>query len=266
MAARERVYKTEAVVLRRRNFGEADSIFTLFSAREGKFEAVARGVRKARSHMRGHVEPLTHARVMVAHGRNLDVLTQAETIHPFRAIREDLERTAAALYCAEIIDEISADRVSAPDVYALLLELLAALEAGAPCQVMHWFELNLLALSGYEVQLDVCASCGARLPELATVLAPAAGGLVCVACRPLAGAGRLLAVRTIKVLRFARAASLESFAALRLDGVLSHELQAALGDVIRHTLEREPRAGRHIGDVARLPAPVTAPQPNVETR
>ena len=253
MAARDRVYKTEGVILRRRNFGEADSILTVFAGREGKFDAVARGVRKARSHMRGHLEPLTHTRLLVAHGRNLDVLTQAETIQPFRAIREDLERTAAALYCAELVDQLSADRVSAPEVLDLLLVLLMALEQGAPGPVRHWFELHLLAISGYQVQLEACASCGARLAEVPTVLAPAAGGLICLDCRPRAGAGRLLAVRTMKVLRFAGTAPLEAFSSLRLDDALSHELQAALADVIRHTLEREPRSGRYLDDIARLP-------------
>ena len=85
MAARPRVYRAEGVILRRRNLGEADSILTVFSGNEGKFEAIARGVRKARSRMRGHLEPLTRSRVLVARGRNLDVFTQAETVDAYRA-------------------------------------------------------------------------------------------------------------------------------------------------------------------------------------
>jgi DNA repair protein RecO (recombination protein O) len=101
MAARDRVYRAEALVLRRRNIGEADSVFTFFGPERGRFEAVARGVRKARSRMRGHLEPLTHVEVLVARGRTLDVLTQAETVHAYRGLRENLDHLPRALYCAE---------------------------------------------------------------------------------------------------------------------------------------------------------------------
>ena len=66
MSQRARVYSTEGIILHRRNFGEADTIFTVFSPTEGKFEAVAKGVRKARSHMRGHLEPLTRSKLLLA--------------------------------------------------------------------------------------------------------------------------------------------------------------------------------------------------------
>src|SRR6185295_3537772 len=66
LAERPRVYNVEGVILRRRNIGEADSIFTVLSPYAGKFDAVARGVRKPRSRMRGHLEPLTRCRLLLA--------------------------------------------------------------------------------------------------------------------------------------------------------------------------------------------------------
>jgi DNA repair protein RecO (recombination protein O) len=248
-----RVYTTDAFVLRRRNIGEADSIFTLFSAREGKFDAVARGVRKARSRMRGHIEPLTRSRVQLAHGRTLDVFTQAEVSQPYRAVREDLERTAAALYCAELLERSVAERQEAPELFALFGELLDALEAAGPLIVARAFEVHLLAATGYELQLDGCVLCDAALPQEETLLSPGAGGLVCRACRGAAGGGRLLSVRAIKVLRFAAGASLTDFARLRADEALHAELRAALGDVVRHVVERDMLTARYVDEVARLP-------------
>jgi len=254
LSARARVYKTDGVIIRRRNLGEADSIFTVFSGDQGKFDAIARGVRKARSHMRGHLEPLTRSSLMLAHGRTLDVFTQAQTIHAYRAVREDLDRTASALYCAELVDQISAERVPNPELFALFVSILDALEGSAPAHVVQYFELRLLAASGYEIQLDRCAVCDGRLAEEETVLSPAAGGLVCRGCRPAAGQGRIISVRGIKVLRFARGATLEAFAGLRMDAGLAREVQAALSSVVVHTLERELNTERHLADVARLPA------------
>ena len=252
MPDRPRSYTTDGIILRRRNLGEADSIFTVYSDREGKFDGVARGVRKARSHMRGHLEPLTRSKLMLARGRSLDVFTQAETITGYRAIREDLERGAAAMYCAELVDRFTAERVEHPGLFGLILDLLDALEADAPVSVVRYFEMELLGLVGYELQVDACASCGARLPEMDTLLSPSTGGFVCANCRAGAGGGRVVSVRAVKVIRFARASDMARFAALRLDEGLARELHHAFADVIRYLLDREPLSGRFVDQVARL--------------
>jgi len=257
MAARLRVYKTEGIILRRKNVGEADSIFTVFSATEGRFDAVARGVRKARSHMRGHLEPLTRSRLMLAQGRSLDVLTQAETVAPYLSLREDLERLATGLYAAELIERFAGEREPAPELYALLSALLEGLDEGMPVDLARWFEVQLLARTGYEVQADHCATCAGPLAQVATLLCPSAGGLVCGGCRNGAGPGRLISVRAVKVLRFARTASLDQFAQLRLGDGLGLELRSALADVIREIVDAETRVGRFLGDIEALP-PVSA--------
>jgi len=259
MSGRPRVYKTEAIVLRRRNVGEADSIFTLLFPREGKFDAVARGVRKARSHMRGHLEPLTRSRVMLAQGRSLDVLTQAETIAPYLVVRGDLERSAAALYGAELIDRFVGEREAAQEAFALFSLTLDALEGGLSCNVLRWFEVQLLGLSGYEFQVETCAVCSKRLTAQDTLLCPGAGGLVCEGCRAGAGPARLLSLRAIKVLRYARSATIDQFASVNCDEMLERELRSALADLVREVTEVDTRAGRFVDDVASLPAHVPSP-------
>jgi DNA repair protein RecO (recombination protein O) len=252
VSERPRTYNAEGIVLRRRNIGEADSVFTFFSPREGKFEGVARGVRKARSHMRGHLEPLTHCRVMLARGRSLDVFTQAETVHAYQGIRDDLERGATALYCAELVDRFTVEHQQQAELFDLLLDMLDALEQGAPLLSARYFEVRLLAISGYELQLDACAICQAALPAEETLFSPPSGGLVCRDCRPAAQSGRVLSLRAVKVLRFARRATLDEFGAIRCDDELSTELRAALSDDIRYVLDREVHAERFVAQVARL--------------
>ena len=216
MATRPRVYKTEGIILRRRNIGEADSVFTIFSPGEGKFDAVDRGVRKARSHMRGHLEPLTRSRLMLAQGRSLDVLTQAETVAPYINLREDLARLATGLYAAELIDRFAGEREPAPELYGLLSAFLDGLDEGMPLVLARWFEVQLLALAGYGIQDECCAACSNPLIPEPTLLCPSAGGLVCAGCRNGVGPGRLISVRAIKVLRFAGAASLDTFSQLQV--------------------------------------------------
>ncbi|MCC6382197.1 MAG: DNA repair protein RecO [Dehalococcoidia bacterium] len=265
MSDRPRVYRTEGLILRRRNLGEADSVFTVLTANGAKLDAVARGIRRARSRMRGHLEPLTRSQLLLARGRTLDVFTQAQTLHAYRGLREDLERSALAIYCAELADRFAVEQAEQPGLYPLLLAVFDTLEAGAPAQVLRWFELQILSLAGYDLQLDACALCSARLPPAETLLAASAGGLVCAGCRAAAGAGRLLGVPAIKVLRFARGASLADFASLRVGDDLGQQLEGALGDVLRYHLERDLLTSRYLAAVTRLSreAPPTA-SPDVE--
>lgn len=251
MTDRSRSYSTEGIVLRRRNIGEADSIFTLFSLHEGKFDAVARGVRKAKSHMRGHLEPLTRVQVHVARGRNLDIFTQAETIEAHRALKADLDRMNLALYCAELADRFTIDRVEQRPIYELLVDVFRALDGGASAQATRYFELHLLAITGYEAQLDACAVCRQKLPEEGTLFSGASGGLVCHACRPAASSGRILSVRAIKVLRYGRTATIGQFDTLKLDDALEHELRAALADLIRQVIDRELNTTRYMDALER---------------
>ena len=265
MVGRDRVFRAEGVVLRRRNLGEADSILTFFGPERGRFEAIARGVRKSRSRMRGHVEPLTRVRVLVAHGRSLDVLTQAETVYPYRGVREDLDRLPQGLYCAELVDRFTVEHAEHPGLYTLLLDALDALEAGAAFHVVRYFELQLMAFTGFDLQLDSCASCSGPLGTGDILISASAGGFVCAGCRGSAGQGRLVSLRAARVLRYARGATMAEFASVRIDVALARELELATGDAVRHVLDREPATARYLDAVAHSAGAVREPGPEPAT-
>ncbi len=93
---RERLYRTEAVVLKRSDFGEADRLLTLYTPRLGKCRVLAKGVRRLTSRKAGHLELFTHAQLLVAKARSLDIVTQAETIDAYANLRKDLLRASRA--------------------------------------------------------------------------------------------------------------------------------------------------------------------------
>src|SRR5438046_2057787 len=103
----DRLYRTEAVILRRVNVGEADKILTVYTPMRGKLRMVAKGVRRTTSRLGGHVELFTQARLLVAKGRNLDIVTQSEPVSIFRKLREDLNLFAYASYAAELLDRLA---------------------------------------------------------------------------------------------------------------------------------------------------------------
>src|SRR5258708_830401 len=105
-----RTYRAEAIVLKPIDFGETDRIITLLTRHFGKVSVVAKGIRKPTSRLAGHAEPLTHATYSLARGRNLDVLTGAESRTLYRELREDLNGIAAGWYVAELADRFSVER------------------------------------------------------------------------------------------------------------------------------------------------------------
>jgi DNA repair protein RecO (recombination protein O) len=124
MVHRERVYRTEAIVLRRIDFGEADRLLTVFTPERGKLKLIAKGARKPSSRKSGHVELFSRGQFLVAVGRELDILTQAETVEPFLLLRKDLLRTTYAYYVAELADAFTAERDENQPLYDLLKDAL----------------------------------------------------------------------------------------------------------------------------------------------
>ncbi|MCS6911433.1 MAG: DNA repair protein RecO, partial [Anaerolineales bacterium] len=125
MPIRERTYRTEAIVLRRKDIGEADRILTLLTPERGKVRVVAKGIRKPRSRKAGHLELFTRTHLLIAAGRDLDIVTQAQLADAHQPIREDLVRGAYAAYAVELMDRFTPEQQESPELYNLLAAMLA---------------------------------------------------------------------------------------------------------------------------------------------
>ncbi|MDQ7030318.1 MAG: DNA repair protein RecO [Ardenticatenia bacterium] len=101
---RLRVYSTEAIVLGRRDWGEADRLMTLFSPTYGKLRAVAPGARKPLTRKSGHVELFTRGHFVLAKGRTFDKITQAHTEAYYIRLRANLKAVAQAALVCELAD------------------------------------------------------------------------------------------------------------------------------------------------------------------
>jgi len=121
-------YRTQAIVLGHIEYGEADRIIKLFTAEKGKITAIAKGVRKIRSRKAGHLEPFTRTNLFLAKGRNLDIITQAETLDSFIGLREDLQRLALASYVVEVVDRFTYEEGQNIGIFRLLANTLSRLE------------------------------------------------------------------------------------------------------------------------------------------
>src|SRR5690349_24356769 len=124
-------YSTEAIILKRSDFGEADRIVTLFTPYKGKFHAVAKGSRRPISKKAGHLELLNRSQLQIALGRNLDIVTQAEGRENFLHLRSELWHMTCGFYLVEMVDRFVEDSTQHLEIYALLLEALRYLDADA---------------------------------------------------------------------------------------------------------------------------------------
>ncbi len=249
-----RVYKTPAIVLRQRRLGDADKIITLYSANYGKLDAVAKGVRRVTSRLAGHVEPLNHGSYLLAHGRNLDIITQAQTIETFQPLRDDLGRLSRALYAVELVDRATEERAENFALYRLLLDTLRRLSQRDDLDlILRFFEMTLLVQLGYRPELRQCVVCGRRLEAERNAWAPGAGGGVCPNCRPGEMALRPLSVNALKVLRLLQSGNFQEVARLRIAPELAEELERHLRDAIHYALERDVRSAAFLDAVRRRP-------------
>ena len=242
MNAREHLYKSEAVVIKRSDLGEADKILTIFTPHFGKLRVVAKGVRKVTSRLAGHVELFTRSQMLLAKARNLDIVTQSETMDAYRPLHDDLSRIAHASYAAELLDALTPDALENYPVYKLTAETLRLLSEDADAdRVLRWFELQLLGYMGYAPELGKCVECRNDLAPTVNGFSASLGGVVCASCRR-AGVGRDLSVNALKVLRLMQRNSYAAVSRVRLDPELQAELQGTTQSYITYILERELRS------------------------
>src|ERR687892_59616 len=158
------LYHDRGVVLRTHKLGEADRIVTMLTRAHGKVRAVAKGVRKTKSRFGGRLEPPRHIDLLLYEGRELDIVSQAETIDHFRTVRDDLDRLGRAVTMLEAADQLSMERQPNGRLYDMLVGALRALASQDAPLVVAGFFLKVLALEGFGPQVEECAVCGSPGP------------------------------------------------------------------------------------------------------
>lgn len=248
---RERVYRTEGLILGRGDFGEADRLVMLATP-AGKRRVVAKGVRKTTSKLAGHVELFTRASLLLAIGRNLDIITQSQIVDGHPALRRDLGRLSCAYYAAELYDRFTEEQDENRALYELVVECYAALDSSVnPDLVLRAYELRLLHLTGYRPHLHHCAVCQERLTEEADRFSPTLGGVICPRDRGADRAALPMSGAAFRLLRYLQSQPLAAIEALRLSPEVRGETERLLRAYLRHLLERDLKSVAFLEDAMR---------------
>jgi DNA repair protein RecO (recombination protein O) len=236
-----RSFRLEAVVIRHSDFGETDRLLTLYTRQHGKVRAVVKGARKLTSRKAGHLEPFTRVTLQMSRGRDLPIVTQAETVEAYLPLRSDLVLTGQASYVLELLDRFTyPDEVGNPPLFRLLAETLGRLSAGTePWLAIRHYEMRLLDLVGFRPQLFQCAICGAEILPEDQYFSYAAGGVIC----PRSGQGvpnlRPVSEAALKYLRHFQRSSFAEAARARAAAGVQQEVETLMEGYFTYLLERE---------------------------
>ncbi len=236
----ERSFRTEAIILRRQDLGEADRLLTLYTPEFGKLSVVAKGVRKPTGRNTGHVELFARSSMLLARGRELHVVNQADMTESFLPIREDLARAAYASYLIELLDRFTEPDEQNTPLYHLLNDALGWLtDPDHDLRlVARYYELSLLRLVGYQPDLFQCVAGLEPVEPNDQFFSAAEGGIICA--EHAEGNPHVLSIslNALKTLRYLQTRDFSVIRVLKLSDGCHIEIERILQHYIAYLLER----------------------------
>ncbi len=228
------LYRDTAVVLRTYKLGEADRIVVLLTEHHGKVRAVAKGVRKTLSRFGARLEPMSHVRLLLAQGRDLDIVSQAEAVESLAPMVVDLDHLTAGIAVLEAADQMSLDREPNANLYRMVVGALRTIGEQGAALVVPAFFWKLLALEGVRPQLDLCVRCGEDNALVAFDMHQ--GGALCRNCR----SGAPMSEEALELMRMILGGRLKDALATPSSSA-THEVSTHATKALEHHIERRLR-------------------------
>lgn len=240
MAQSQRTFRTQAIILKRRDFGEADRLLTLLTPGHGKMEALAKGARKPTSKATGHVELFTRADALIARGRTFNIVQQAEQVAPYLPLREELERGAYAAYVAELLDRFTGDDdADEGALFTLLDDTLERLCTASDVRLpARYFEMRLLDEVGFRPELNLCVISQQPIIAQDQFFSFAEGGVVSPDAAQHTGELVTVSMPTLKIMRHLQRSTYPHVASLVLDEGRHRDLERVMLGYLSYLLER----------------------------
>ncbi len=252
MPSRERTLMVEAVVLRHSDWGEADRILGLFSREQGKLRAVAKGARKLRSRKAGHLEPFTRVSLLLARGRDLWIVTQAETVDAYLPLRDDLLRTSYAGYVIELLDRFTYEEGENRPIYTLLVDTLQRLSEGEePFTTVRYYDVRLLDHLGFRPQLFHCVQGGEEIRAEDQYFSAQGGGVLCPRHGRTAPESRPVSIEALRFLRHFQRSAYADARRAEIPQPVQQEMEGLLNYYLTYLLERGLNTPQFIRDMKR---------------
>lgn len=231
-------YQSRSVILKSRDLRESDQLLTIFTEKEGKITAVAKGVKKPRSSLRGCVQPFCHSHLFFNRGREMELITQGKIIDFFGNSREDITRTLYSMYIMELLDKSLLEKVPLPPLYTALISVLELInEQGLNPILIRFFESRLLVNLGYKPVVNQCVLCGGKYGSDYN-FSLAEGGLLCAACQRPEDEVIGLQGESVALIRLLCEGSFQTVLKVKASPAAQQQLELFLERYLEYHLER----------------------------
>lgn len=245
MTTRDRSYSTEAIVLDKRSYGEADRILIVFTPHYGRLDLIAKGASKTRSKSGPYLDLCSWVRLELATGRDLDVVRAAQPVRVFANLATDLDRFCHANYLVELVKALTQADEPHRGVFELLTRSLVLLDDGIDTwMVTRHFEMALLNELGYRPQLFECVGCNQQITAQTNAFSYTLGGLLCPNCRDLDPSATPLSVNAQKYLRLMQRDGLAAIARVNPSREERSEVEHVTETYVRFVADRDIRSLR----------------------
>jgi DNA repair protein RecO (recombination protein O) len=230
-----RLYRDTGVVLRTYKLAESDRIIVLLTEGHGKVRAVAKGVRKTHSKFGARLEPMSHVKLLLHEGRELDIVNQVESVDSLAPLVADLDHMTRGLAVLEAVDQMSLDREPNAQLYRMLVGVLRTISTSASPLVVPAFFWKLLTLEGVRPELDLCVRCNGDEPLVAFDMDH--GGVLCRSCRT----GAPISAEALELMRMILGGQMNAALAAPASQA-THEVNSHATRAVEHHIERRLRS------------------------
>src|SRR5713101_2759473 len=158
---------SEAFLIRKTEYGEADYVLTLITKDFGKIRGLAKNAKKSRKRFGGRLEPFVHLRARFRERPGgMKFIEDSETIEVFSSLMEDIGLFTWGSFILENVDVLLPEEEPNERMFELLVQTLSDLDSKkSPLTVAIKFQISALSLSGYKPNFDACAKCGDPIEE-----------------------------------------------------------------------------------------------------
>jgi|GEM_PF-527442 len=256
-----KTYKTKAIIISKKDLGEADKLITCYSDRFGKIKLKGIGMRRQESKMAGHTEQFNLVDLEIVKGRTFDIIIGASRINDFLSLKKNLNFLAYAYYFSELIDKLcetgshekhlgAHEENEEIKIFNLLFECLVELDQGPP--ILDWlasyFEIKLLKILGYGPEMNVCVGCRNNFTLERNFFSGRLGGILCRQCESKDMIASDISNEAIKAIRFLLSKNLESVKRLKISDSLALEIKKISDYFVSFIVDRELKSRRFLGN------------------
>lgn len=211
--------KTEGFLLRSIDYSEADRIITFFTQEKGKISAIAKGVRRIKSKMGGHLEFFNKIQVDLykSESQQIYLIQSAEQRTLNKNFMQDLELIEIGFQILKTLNKFIEENYPLPKIFNLLDQTLFFLnKKQSPEILISTFELKLFSILGYIPPLENCIRCKKKLSTNSHFYHLEHLGIICQDCHSSFALTKSIDFNSIKILNFLQKGHLEDIIKIQI--------------------------------------------------